>query len=72
MENERMLEILDKIQICLKRNSMDTAKELINIELNNLKEITQENCKNTKYYFYEGYCKYCNNLNCRNNKKEKA
>ncbi len=67
MNDEKMLEILEKIRICLNRNSVDVAKELVNLEIDNLKAVTEEKCKNTKYHFYNSYCKYCKNLNCKSN-----
>ena len=67
MNNEKMLEILEKIRICLNRNSVDVAKELVNLEIDNLKGITEEKCKNTKYHFWGSYCKYCSNTNCLSN-----
>jgi len=44
MQNEKMLEILQRIKICLERNSLYEAKLYIKIEIENLKEITQEKC----------------------------
>lgn len=70
MQNEKMLEILRRIQICLKRDSLDIAKDYVRLEIDNLKGITQEKC-NSKYYFCDDYyCKKCHNLNCTNNLKE--
>lgn len=68
MEEIRMLEILNRIEAYVKRDSLDIAKDLTQLEIDNLKEITEQRCKNTKYYFYNWYCKYCNNLNCESNK----
>ncbi len=69
MENVIMLDILKRIKMFLLDDSVDLAKELAQLELDNLKGITEKRCKNTKYYFYDWYCKYCNNKNCASNKK---
>lgn len=68
MKELKMLEILNRIKVCIEGDSVDIAKDLTKLELENLKGITEERCKNTKYYFYDCYCKYCNNLNCESNK----
>lgn len=64
----KMLEILNQIEVCIKRNSLDIAKDLIQLEVENLKGITQKNCSKTRYYFYDWACKYCLNMNCESNK----
>ncbi len=69
MDEQEVINILNKIHICLKNNSKNTAKDLIKIEIENLKGITKEKCKHTKYYYYDYYCRYCNNLNCNSNKR---
>ena len=69
MENLEMLKILQKIKLFLNKDSIDLARDLAQLELDNLKGVTQERCKNTDYYFYDWYCVYCSNLNCRSNKK---
>lgn len=69
MEELKMIELLNKIKVCLERNSLDIAKDLIELEIENLKNNTQQKCKNTKYYYYDWNCQYCNNLNCNQNKK---
>lgn len=68
MEELKMLEILKRIEVSIKMDSLDVAKKLIKLEIENLKGITEEKCKNTRYYFYDSYCKYCSNYNCRSNK----
>lgn len=70
MENSKMLEILQQIKMLLVNNSLDLAMELTQLELDNLNGITEQRCKNTKYYFYDCYCKYCSNLNCGSNKNK--
>ncbi len=67
MENVKMLEILKRVKICIDRDSPDIAKDLVKIEIENLQGITQQRCQNTKYYFYDWYCMYCENLNCSSN-----
>lgn len=69
MENLEMLKILQRIKLFLKTDSIDLARETVQLELENLKGITEKRCKNTKYYFYDWYCKYCDNKNCASNKK---
>lgn len=70
MQNEKMLEILRRIQICLERDSLDLARELIQLEIDNINGATEQRCKNTKYYFYNWYCDKCSNLNCESNKNK--
>ena len=67
MDNVKMFEILNRIKMCIKRDSLDIAKDLIKIEIENLKGITEQRCKNTKYYYYDWNCKYCENFNCSSN-----
>lgn len=64
-----MLEIIQKIKLFLNTDSLDLARDTVRLELDNLKGITEKRCKNTKYYFYDWYCKYCDNKNCASNKK---
>lgn len=66
---EKMLKILNQIEVCVERNALDITKDLIQLEIENLKGITQKKCRNTKYYFYDWACKYCLNFNCENNKR---
>ena len=68
MDNEKMIEILDRIELFIKKDSLDLAKDMTKLEIENLKGITEQRCKNTKYYFYDWYCQYCSNLNCNSNK----
>ncbi len=69
MENAQMLELLERLKNCLDRDSVDIARQLIQLEINNITGETQKMCRNTKYYFYDWGCKYCNNKNCASNKK---
>ena len=50
MKKLKMLEILNQIEVCIERNSLDIAKDLIQLEIENLKGITQKNCSNTRYF----------------------
>ena len=68
MERLKMLEILNQIEVCIERGSLDITKNLIQLEIENLKGITQKNCSNTRYYFYNWACRYCLNMNCESNK----
>lgn len=70
MENLEMLKILRKIKLFLNKDSIDLARDLAQLELDNLTGATEERCKNTKYYFYDWYCQYCNNVNCESNKNK--
>lgn len=63
-----MLEILEKLEWLVVRNRTFEAKRRLKIELENLKGITQKNCSNTRYYFYNWACRYCLNMNCESNK----
>ena len=68
MERLKMLELLNRIKICIEQGSLDIAKDLIELEIENLKGIIQKNCSNTRYYFYDWACRYCLNMNCESNK----
>lgn len=68
MKRLKMLEILNQIEVCIELGSLDITKNLIQLEIENLKGITQKNCSNTRYYFYDSACKYCLNMNCESNK----
>lgn len=59
-----MLEILKRVQICLERNSLDIAMDYVRLEIDNLKGITEKNCKSSKYYCNDWYCRECRNFNC--------
>lgn len=63
-----MLKILNRIKVCIERDSLDIAKDLTKLEIENLKGITEQRCKNTKYYYYGWYCQYCSNLTCGSNR----
>ena len=67
MGNEKMIKILKRIELFIEQDSLDLAKDMTRLEIENLMRITEQRCKNTKYYFYDFYCKYCNNLNCHSN-----
>ena len=67
MDEIKMLEVLNRLRICIERDSLMIAKDLVKLEINNLKGITKNNCKNTKYYYNN--CKFCSNLNCSSNPK---
>lgn len=69
MEESTMLEILSRIRNCIEHDSLYIAKELTRLEIENLKDITQKKCKDTKYYYYERSCQDCKNINCSSNMK---
>lgn len=66
MQEVKMLEIISRIKNLLERNCVYEAKIYTQLEIENLKGITQKKCKNTKYFF-GNYCKYCSNMNCVSN-----
>lgn len=70
MDNEKMINILKRIELFIKQDSLDLAKDMAQLEIESLKGITEKRCKNTKYYFYDFYCKYCHNLNCNSNQNQ--
>ena len=70
MDNEKMIKILDRIKLFIEQDSLNLAKEMTKLEIENLKGITEQRCKNTKYYYYDWYCKYCSNFNCNSNKNQ--
>lgn len=63
-----MLELLQRIKICIEYDSLDVVKELVKTEIENLKDLTQKNCE--KYSSFDWYCNSCENLNCANNKNK--
>lgn len=67
MENVIMLDILKRIKMFLLDDELVLARKLVELELDNIKGITEERCRNTKYHFYNSYCKYCSNWNCSSN-----
>ena len=69
MKETQMLEILTRIKCLIERSSLDTVKEYVILEIENLQGITEQKCKNTKYFFYDSYCKYCSNENCTGKSK---
>ena len=68
MEELKLLEILKRVKNILEQDNLFIAREYIQLEINNLKGLTQEKCKNTMYHFYPTYCQYCSNVNCADNK----
>ena len=66
MEKKDVINILEKIKICLDRNSIYEAKEYIRIEIENLKDITPKKCEKKGRY-----CAECSNLNCSKNVNNK-
>lgn len=70
MEETKMIKILDILRNLLRADNIYEAREYVKIELENLTGVTEEKCKNTKYYFYDCFCKYCSNTNCSSNKNK--
>ena len=42
MEEVKMLEILNRIKICIERDSLMIARDLVKLEIDNLKEVRKE------------------------------
>lgn len=70
MDNEKVIKILKRIELFIEQDSLDLAKDMTRLEIENLMRITEQRCKNTKYYFYDFYCKYCHNMNCNSNQNQ--
>lgn len=70
MEEQVLLQIINDIRRFLDKNKVYEAKQYVQLELNNIRGITPENCKNTKYHFYPTYCKYCSIVRCPDNRNE--
>ena len=67
MDYDEILNVLNRLQSCLEHNLTDIAKELLQLEIENLQSITEKKCYATKYNSFSWYCKTCSNLNCNNN-----
>ena len=65
VEEITFLNILDKLNWLIVRNRSYEAKRLVKQEIENLKSITEENCK--RFKLNKTYCRLCKNLNCNNN-----
>ena len=68
MDNEKMIKILKRIELFIEQDSLDLAKNMTKLEIENLKGIIEQRCKDTKYYYYDWYCQHCSNFNCNSNK----
>ena len=69
MENQAVLYILYRIKAYLLSDEFDIAKRYLEIEIKNLKNITQNECK--KYNScHDWYCMKCKNINCSANKNK--
>lgn len=66
MEEKVMLTILDKIIWLIDRNRFVEARRIVKQELDNLKGITEKNCKLLK--LRKDFCNHCRNYNCNLNK----
>ena len=64
MKETVMLNILDKLEWLIVRNRTFEAKRRLKIELENLRGITEQQCKLTKVR--KDYCNFCWNYNCNN------
>ncbi len=68
MKKSIVLDILKAIKNLLCYNDISSAKEYIQLEIDNLQGNTPLKCKTTfsKSYFY--YCNKCSNKNCPDNR----
>ncbi len=66
MNETDMLIILERVIWLIDRNRFLEARRLIKQELNNLKGITEQKCKDKN--INESNCSVCENLNCNENK----
>ena len=60
-----MLNILDRLALLIVRNRLYEPKRLVKQEIENLKLITEKNCK--RFKLNKTYYRVCKNLNCNNN-----
>ena len=67
MEEITLLNILDRLDWLIVRNRSYEDKKLVKQEIENLKSITEKNCK--RFKLNKTYCRVCTNLNCNNNQK---
>ena len=68
MEEKVMLNLLNRVEWLIIRNRFVEARRLVKREIENLKGITEQNCKPYKYN--KDNCSTCKNLNCNlNNNK---
>lgn len=65
MDEQRMIQILDKFILYANRNRLIEAKRVAQQELNNLNGITELKCKSRK--INKNWCKICKNRNCNLN-----
>ena len=63
-----MLNILDRLDWLIVRNRSYEAKRLVKQEIENIKEITEKNCR--RYKLKKTYCQVCSNLNCNYNQNK--
>lgn len=68
---DKCLEILNRINLLLSKGDLYEARIYTNIEIENLKGITEQTCKNRNEGFLDEYCKKCSNYNCNINKNPK-
>lgn len=69
MDNNTLIDILNKIRACVEYDLLDTAKDLLKLEIENLKGTTPKRCFDTFSQTNNWHCKNCCNMNCNYNKK---
>lgn len=62
MNEETMIELLNRFEWLLERNRFVEARRLVKREIENLEGITEYKCKKIK--INKGFCKTCENQNC--------
>lgn len=65
MEEQKMIQMLDRFIWYTNRNRLIEAKRVVQQELNNLNGITELQCKSRK--INKNWCKICKNKNCNLN-----
>ena len=65
LNNKDVIDMLNRINILLLKDAPFEAREYIQLELENLKNITPQKCKFKNF----NYCNKCGNINCKNKKQ---
>lgn len=68
MKKAEVINILERIRSLLYNNAQFEAKEYTSLEINNLKGIIPEECRDTLYHYY--FCDKCRIINCPKNENK--
>ena len=68
MEKYKIAILVYRLEKCCNLNHLVVAKKMVKQEIENLKGITEQNCKRRK--LREDNCNYCTNTNCKFNPNE--